>query len=147
MKQMFAWMLLLVAMMFTFMAVAPAQTIDNSRVSITLNGDRASYTIKDATANAAIGELVDAVRVKDFVKEGNYLYANVYTGDVEANGMSAVWYLVKDGDSYGANFLDDATSDAVKFTSLADAKKELKRAMRAYYAEHKTLDPVGITAR
>jgi hypothetical protein len=126
--------------------MAPAQTIDNPKVSVTFNGDRASVTIKNATANFAIGELVDAVTTKDFVVDGDYSYASIYTGNPEITGLKTIWYINKDASGYTLGFCDDAAGElAQPFSSLTDAKKEMKKIMRDYYATYHTLDPMPVS--
>lgn len=117
------------------------QTVETADLAVTFNGSRASVTLKNTTANFAIGELVDAVKADGFVKRGQYLYHAVYTGDTEETGLYAVWYVIKDIDGYSLGYLDGPAENESTYKTLAEAKKEMKRIMRAHYALHGTLDP------
>jgi len=122
---------------------ANAQTIDNDYVRIELKGDRAVITQKNATANAAIAALVESVKAKDFVQDGDHSYASIYTGDPAKTGMKTVWYFVKDSRGYGLGYLDDAAGeDYVAYSNLADAKKSMIKIMRLHYKVYGTLDPL-----
>lgn len=142
MKQVFGWLLLLVAMMIVFMWASPvsAQDVNNDRISITFHGDRATVTLKDATANYAIGELVDNVRKQDFKNLDGELYYPVYVGN--ADGMRAIWWISSDNELYYVGFCDGPAIEEGEstFENLTDAKRELKKAMRYYYSVHRTLD-------
>jgi len=148
MKQIAIWTATFMVILIAVAVSCPAQTIDNPTIKVIFKGDRAEITLKSATANAAIGELVDAVKVKDFKQDGNYYYASVYDGNVEANGMKSVWYFAKEGDSYSIGFCDGPAGDQeFEFSNFSDAKKQMKIVMRQYYALNGTLDPVVTSAR
>jgi hypothetical protein len=121
--------ILLIAVLAAVAFGVEAQTIDNPKVSVTFNGDKASVTLKSVSISRAITDLVDQSCV---AKQTSVIV-------VDSDGDDA-WSLEYDATSklYTARNYDDLLGGE-QFTSITDAKKVLKAAMKDYYAANSNL--------
>jgi hypothetical protein len=129
MKQAIGWLLLLIAMIAIFSLLSPvsAQQIDNEYVTVNLDGETASVTLKSVSITRAINELVDA-SVKG--KQASHVVTNDNGDDV--------WFVDYIDKTYLVLFIDEPIAGS-PFANTTDAKKALKKAMKDYYAANKTL--------
>ena len=106
---------------------AQGTVIDNPYASATLQGDRATITLKDVSVTRAINDLVD-VSCKG--KQTSVVVVDT-DGD---DAWSIVWYAEKE--QYEVVNYDELIQVC---DNLTDAKKALKKAMKDYYAQYGVL--------
>lgn len=112
----------MLVVVLTSSVVTIAQTIDTEQVSITLNGDASTVTLKSVSSVRAINELCEqGIQSK-----------------VSSVLVPGVWEVAYDGTGYTPKKQGNPLEGS-PFKAKADAVKAMKLAMKAYYTANGTL--------